>query len=97
LMGYFLGKAKFEHRKSYYSLYALGVATLFHGAYDYFLFVSNLPGIFFGSLVMLLLAIGLSRRAIRLHQEISPFRLANLPADDVVAETGHLDKPAQNV
>jgi RsiW-degrading membrane proteinase PrsW (M82 family) len=94
LMGYFLGKAKFEHRKGYYSFYGLGVATLFHGAYDYCLFISNLPGIFFGALAMLLIAIGLSRRAIRLHQEVSPFRLANLPTNDVVADAGHLDKPA---
>ena len=36
LMGYFLGKAKFEHKKGHYAIYALAVATLFHGAYDYF-------------------------------------------------------------
>jgi RsiW-degrading membrane proteinase PrsW (M82 family) len=97
LMGYFLGKAKFEHKKGYYALYALGVATLFHGAYDYCLFISNLPGIFFGALAMLLIAIGLSRRAIRLHQEISPFRLANLPVNEVLSEPAHLDEPAQNL
>jgi RsiW-degrading membrane proteinase PrsW (M82 family) len=92
LMGYFLGKAKFEHRKGYYSLYALGVATLFHGAYDYFLFVSYLPGVFFGALASLIVVIVLARRAIHLHQVASPFKFPNKNDD---AE--QLDKPAQNV
>jgi RsiW-degrading membrane proteinase PrsW (M82 family) len=95
LMGYYLGKAKFEHKKEYYSIYALGVATLFHGAYDYCLFVSYLPGIFFGALALLLVAIVLARRAIHLHQEVSPFRFdLNEPAS---IKPEHLDKPAQNV
>jgi RsiW-degrading membrane proteinase PrsW (M82 family) len=94
LMGYFVGKAKFEHRKGYYSLYALIVATLFHGAYDYFLFVSSMPGIFVGAFAMLLIAFVLSRRAIQLHQEVSPFRIVNMPADEVLTEPGHVDKPA---
>jgi RsiW-degrading membrane proteinase PrsW (M82 family) len=54
LMGFYLGKAKFEHKKSYYALYALGVATLFHGAYDYCLFISFVPGIVFGALASLI-------------------------------------------
>lgn len=73
LMGYFLGKAKFEHRKSYYAIYALGVATLFHGAYDYFWFIAYVPGIWIGAILSLLIGIFLSRRAIRIHQQASPF------------------------
>lgn len=95
LMGYYLGKAKFEHKRGYYSLYALGVATLFHGAYDYCLFVSYLPGIFFGALALLVVSIVLARRAIHLHQEISPFRF-DLPDDEAPVKPGHLDKPTQN-
>src|SRR5678810_1209678 len=87
LMGYFLGKAKFEHRKGYYALYALGVATLFHGAYDYCLFVSYLPGIFFGAIGSLIVAIVLSRRAIHLHQEISPFRFANISSNGTATKS----------
>lgn len=97
LMGYFLGKAKFEHRKGYYSLYALGVATIFHGAYDYCLFVSYLPGIFFGALASLIVAIVLSRRAIHLHQLASPFKFSDLGATLPADEAEQLDKPAQNV
>lgn len=74
LMGYYLGKAKFEHKKSYYALHALGIATLFHGAYDYFLFISFIPGIALGALASLVLGIYLSRKAIKLHQEVSPFK-----------------------
>jgi len=73
LMGYFLGKAKFEHKKSYYAFHALGIATLFHGAYDYFLFISFVPGIWFGAIASLVLGIYLSRKAIKIHQLASPF------------------------
>ncbi len=73
LMGFYLGKAKFEHKKGYYSLYALAVATLFHGAYDYCLFISFVPGIMFGALASLIIGIWLSRKAIRIHQFASPF------------------------
>ncbi|MEP2669905.1 MAG: PrsW family glutamic-type intramembrane protease [Cyclobacteriaceae bacterium] len=73
LMGYFLGKAKFEHKKSYYAFHALGIATLFHGAYDYFLFISFVPGIWLGAIASLVLGIYLSRKAIKIHQLASPF------------------------
>lgn len=73
LMGYFLGKAKFEHKKSYYAFHALGVATLFHGAYDYFLFISFVPGIWLGAIASLAVGIYLSRKAIKIHQQASPF------------------------
>lgn len=77
LMGYFLGKAKFEHKKSHYAIYALGVAALFHGAYDYFWFISYVPGIWVGAIVSLLVGIFLSRKAIQIHQEASPFNADN--------------------
>jgi RsiW-degrading membrane proteinase PrsW (M82 family) len=73
LMGYYLGKAKFEHKKSYYALHALGVAALFHGAYDYCLFISFVPGIVFGALISLVVGIWLSKKAIQIHQLASPF------------------------
>ncbi len=74
LMGYFLGKAKFSHNKKlYYSALGLLVATLFHGAYDYFWFISFIPGVWVGAIISLLVAFFLSRKAIRLHQQSSPF------------------------
>jgi RsiW-degrading membrane proteinase PrsW (M82 family) len=74
IMGFFLGKAKFTHQKVlYYSLMALLAAALFHGSYDYFLFISFVPGIWAGAAVSLVIGFLLSRKAIRLHQQTSPF------------------------
>ena len=74
LMGYFLGKAKFTHQGGvYYGFIALFVATLFHGAYDYFWFINYVPGVWVGAILSLVLGVWLSRKAIRIHQNISPF------------------------
>src|SRR5260221_2419720 len=73
LMGYFLGRAKHEPGKSYFAWYGLGAATLFHGAYDYFWFISFVPGLWTGAIASLVTGIVLSRKAIRMHQEASPF------------------------
>jgi protease PrsW len=74
IMGFFLGKAKFSHRKVlYYSIMALLAAALFHGSYDYFLFISFVPGIWAGAAISLIVGFILSRKAIRLHQQTSPF------------------------
>ncbi len=83
MMGYFLGKAKFSHRRTlYYSVVALSTATLFHGAYDYFWFIADNTGVWAGiwifAVVSLLLGLVLSRNAIRLHQQASPFVEAEL-------------------
>ncbi len=75
LMGYYLGRAKFTHRHEFlYSVLALLTATVFHGAYDYFWFISFVPGIWTGAILSLFVAMFLSRKAIRLHQQSSPFR-----------------------
>lgn len=95
LMGYYLGKAKFEHKKSYFAFHALGVATLFHGAYDYFLFISFVPGIALGALVSLIAGIWFSKKAIAIHQHASPFKTgadAPLPpADGTPHEQGQAE------
>ncbi len=74
LMGYFLGKAKFEPKRGYMAVVGLLAATAFHGAYDYFWFISFIPGIWVGALASLVVGLWLSRKAIRIHQEASPFR-----------------------
>jgi protease PrsW len=78
MMGYFLGKGKFTHRRAlYFSLLALLAATVFHGAYDYFWFIGRVTGIWTGiwvcSIISLVIGLLLSRNAIRLHQQASPF------------------------
>lgn len=88
LMGYFLGKAKFTHSGGfYYSVIALFTATLFHGAYDYFLFIAHntgvWTGIWLGAFLALIVGIVLSRSAIRIHQQSSPFIRARAAKDRV--------------
>ncbi|MDZ4715022.1 MAG: PrsW family glutamic-type intramembrane protease [Cytophagales bacterium] len=74
LMGYFLGKAKFEHKRGFMAVFGLIAATFFHGAYDYFWFLSFIPGIWLGAIVSLGVGIWLSRKAIAIHQNASPFQ-----------------------
>ena len=74
LMGYFLGKAKFTHRNNlYYSMMALFSAAIFHGSYDYFWYISFVPGIWIGAVVSLGLTIILGRKAMRMHDQSGVF------------------------
>jgi RsiW-degrading membrane proteinase PrsW (M82 family) len=88
LMGYYLGLSKFVHHKSHYGWYGLAIATLFHGAYDYFWFIGQVngvwAGIWIGALVALVVGIMLSKKAIKIHQDASPFQLDSLGTDDPI-------------
>ncbi len=79
LMGYFMGIAKCEKGKSHYVWYGLITATFFHGAYDYFWFISYVPGLWTGAIVSLIVGIILARKAIRMHQLASPFITSSIP------------------
>jgi protease PrsW len=74
LMGYYIGKAKFSTHKTKWNLIGLSTAILFHGTYDFFLFIDFIPGVFIGTFVSLLIGIVLSRKAIKVHQENSHFK-----------------------
>ncbi|GAB5563889.1 MAG: glutamic-type intramembrane protease PrsW [Winogradskyella sp.] len=74
LMGYYMGKAKFSKNRFQLNIAGLFLATLFHGAYDFFLFINFIPGISIGAFVSLIVAIILSRKAIKRHQENSNFK-----------------------
>ena len=74
LMGYFMGKVKFSKNNVKYNLLGLLVATVFHGAYDFFLFLDFLPGIAIGAFISLLIGVLLSKKAITKHQDISQFK-----------------------
>jgi RsiW-degrading membrane proteinase PrsW (M82 family) len=83
LMGYFLGKAKFDHKnEGLLALLALSIATLFHGAYDYFWFISYIPGIWVGAIASLVMGVWLSKVAIRIHQQVSPFSKKDNPSEN---------------
>ncbi|RAV29866.1 PrsW family intramembrane metalloprotease [Sinomicrobium soli] len=75
LMGYFMGKAKFSRNSSLLNLCGLLLAVLFHGAYDFFLFINFIPGTWAGAFISLGIALLLSRKAIRRHQDNSRFRI----------------------
>ena len=75
LMGYFVGKAKFSKNRVVLNITGLLLAILFHGAYDFFLFINFIPGISTGAFVSLFIGILLSRKAIKKHQDNSNFRI----------------------
>lgn len=75
LMGYYMGKAKFSEKRVYYNLIGLLMATIFHGAYDFFLFINFIPGIAIGAFISLIIGIILSKKAIKKHQENSFFKV----------------------
>lgn len=74
LMGYYMGKAKFSKNKWKLNLLGLSLAVLFHGAYDFFLFIDFVPGIWVGAFVSLVVGIILSIKAIKKHQRDSHFK-----------------------
>lgn len=74
IMGYYMGKAKFSQNRHLWNLVGLFTAVLFHGAYDFFLFIGFIPGISLGAFASLIIGIILSKRAIKAHQDISHFK-----------------------
>lgn len=74
IMGFYIGLAKFKQHSFLYLLIGLLLAALAHGAYDFFLFQKNIPGLAVLSFVVLSLIIFLSFRAIVVHRRNSPFK-----------------------
>lgn len=75
LMGYYMGKAKFSNNRVVLNLTGLFLAALFHGSYDFFLFIDFIPGIWVGAFISLLIGIILARKAISSHQNSSVFKV----------------------
>lgn len=82
LMGYYIGKAKFAipARRTYLQFAGLAWATAFHGAYDYFLFIGELPEVrqntsnlllLGGAVVSLIVAAWLSFKHLKTHRILS--------------------------
>ena len=72
LMGYQLGLAKFDSKnKNWHLLMAIVWPVLFHGLFDFFLFLGNTLLHIGGSILSFIVAIRLSRKAIRKHQAAS--------------------------
>lgn len=73
LMGYFMGKAKFSNSKVLLNITGLLLAIIFHGIYDFFLFIDFIPGVWIGAFMSLFIGLFLARKAIQKHQEASKF------------------------
>jgi RsiW-degrading membrane proteinase PrsW (M82 family) len=74
VMGYYLGIGRFRHRHEFrFALIGLACAVMLHGTYDYFLFISFIPGMWTGAVVSFLAALWFSVRSIRIHENASPF------------------------
>lgn len=91
VMGYYVGLAKFSHRK-HLQWVGLGLAVLLHGIYDACLFLHHYPIMVIGALVTVLIGIIYSLRAIKLHQENSPFRHLQIPSDEKDQYKSSFDK-----
>ena len=75
LMGYFMGKAKFSKNRIQLNLLGLLGATIFHGFYNFFLFINFVPGTLIGAILSLIIGTVLSRKAIKKHQKDSNFEI----------------------
>jgi len=73
-MGYFMGKAKFSKNRKILNFIGLLSAVLFHGAYDFFLFINFIPGVYIGAFVSLIIGLVLANKAMKKHQENSIFK-----------------------
>ena len=74
LMGFYMGKAKFSSHRMRFNLTGLLLAILFHGAYDFFLFIDFVPGIWIGAFISLLVGVILAHKAMKIHQKASHFK-----------------------
>jgi RsiW-degrading membrane proteinase PrsW (M82 family) len=73
LMGFFMGKAKFSNNRTLLNITGLVLAVIFHGAYDFFLFIDFIPGVWIGAFASLFIGLFLAKKAIKKHQDVSHF------------------------
>lgn len=75
IMGYFVGLAKFnEEKKGNLLATGLLLAILFHAVYDFFLMQEMFEWLTVFSIFVLIIAVLLAKKVIKLHQENSPFK-----------------------
>ncbi|MDX1477794.1 MAG: PrsW family glutamic-type intramembrane protease [Saprospiraceae bacterium] len=75
IMGFFVGEAKvFPTSAGLYAGIGLFLATFVHGVYDYFLFISFVPGLWIQAIISLIIAVVLSHFAMKRHQGDSRFK-----------------------
>lgn len=74
IMGYYLGLQKMNGDRNL-GLKGLLFAATLHAAYDFFLLADSITGMWVGALISLIAGVNFSLRAIKLHQNISPFKV----------------------
>jgi protease PrsW len=78
LMGYYVGLAKFDAaKKQWHFIQGIFWAVVFHGTFDFFLFLNKASWLSLGAVISFLIAIKLSRNAIKKHQQLSKQNFAN--------------------
>ncbi len=87
LMGYHMGLAKFDpaNRKKYMRL-AIFWPVIFHGSFDFFLFVGNSWLHFAGAVISFIVAVKLSLKLIKRKQDLSQAHFVNI---DTISRGGH--------
>ena len=87
LMGYHIGLAKFDpaNKRRHIAL-AIFWPVLFHGTFDFFLFVGNTWMHFAGAVISFIVAIKLSLKLIRRKQQMSQSYFVNI---DTINKEGH--------
>jgi protease PrsW len=78
LMGYFIGLSKFRKHSGRHIMMGIGAATLFHGTYDFFLSIKNIPLIGMGAVVSLVIGIYFSFKAVQSLLVNEPVRLMKM-------------------
>jgi len=87
LMGYYVGLARFDvANKRKYMFLAIFWPVVFHGTFDFFLFVGNTWLHFAGAVVSFIVAVKLSLKLIRRKQEMSKTHFVNI---DTMNKEGH--------
>jgi protease PrsW len=75
LMGAYVGLAKFvPERRDAYMLIGVTLAVFFHGLYDFFLLQKVYEGVAILAIAALVWGIHISRRLIKMGQDVSPFK-----------------------
>lgn len=87
LMGYHVGLAKFDPaNKRRHLILAIFWPVLFHGTFDFFLFVGNTWMHFAGAVISFIVAVKLSLKLIRRKQSMSQAHFVNI---DTINKGGH--------
>jgi protease PrsW len=84
VMGAYIGLAKFvPEKRNIYMLQGILLAVFFHGLYDFFLLQKTYKGLMVLSLLALSVGITLSRKLVRMSQDMSPF-IDGVPETEIV-------------